>query len=90
MFTNPILSFNKLNITIPSNIIFMVIAYNQSLHLKKHYKKLQKQDYNSFHHNLIVQKIHTKDEHKIHCRSLCFFYIIKNIPQNYSMVPCFV
>jgi hypothetical protein len=61
MFTIPILSFNKLNIIIHSNIKFMVIAYNQNLHFRIYYKKLQKQDYNSFHHNMILQK----NSHKI-------------------------
>jgi len=61
MFTIPILSFNKLNITIHSNIKFMVIAYNENLHFRIYCTKLQKQDYNSFHHNLILQK----NSHKI-------------------------
>jgi hypothetical protein len=39
MFTIFVLSFNKLNITIHSNIRFMVIAYNQNLHFKIHNKK---------------------------------------------------
>ncbi len=72
-----VLSFNKLNITIRSNIRFIVIAYNQNLHFKIHYKKLEKQDYNSFYHNLTLQEIHTKDEHKIHCKSLCFSVLLK-------------
>jgi hypothetical protein len=53
MFIIFILSLNKLNTTIHSNIRFLVIAYNQNLHFGIHCKKLQKQDYNSFHHNLI-------------------------------------
>ncbi len=65
MFIVPILSLNKLNITIHSNIRFMVIAYNQNLYLKIHCKKLHKQDYNSFHHNMILHKIHTKNEHTL-------------------------
>jgi hypothetical protein len=77
MFTILVLSLNKLNSIIHSNIKFMVIAYNQNLHLKIHCKKLQKQYYNSFHHNLILQKIHTKGEHKIHYKSLCFFVLLK-------------
>ncbi len=56
----------------------MVIAYNQDLHFIIHYKKLHKQDYNSFHRNLTLQKIHTKDEHKIHFKNLCFFVILKH------------
>jgi hypothetical protein len=51
MFTISILSLNKLNTTIHSNIIFMVIAYNQNFHFKIQYKKFQKQEYNSVHHN---------------------------------------
>jgi hypothetical protein len=39
MFTLSVLSFNKSNITIHSDIIFIVIAYNQTLHFKIHYKK---------------------------------------------------
>ncbi len=42
MFIISILSLNKLNITIHSNIIFMVIAYNQNLHFRIHCKKLHK------------------------------------------------
>jgi hypothetical protein len=34
--------------------IFMVISYNQDLHFKIHYRKLRKQDYNSFHHFFIL------------------------------------
>jgi hypothetical protein len=56
MFTISVLSLDKLNTTIHSNIRFMVIVYNQNLHFKIHYNKLQKQDYNSFHHNLTLQK----------------------------------
>ncbi len=67
MFTTFVLSLNK----------FMVIAYNHNLHFIIHCKKFQKQDYNSFHHNRILQKIQTKDEHKIHYRSLCFSVLLK-------------
>jgi hypothetical protein len=77
MFTIFVLNLNKFNTIIHSNIKFMVIAYNQNLHFRIHCKKLQKQNYNSFHHNLILQKIHTKDEHKIQCRSLCFSILLK-------------
>jgi len=73
MFIISILSFNKLNNKIHSNIIFIVIAYNQNLHFRIYYKKLQEQYYNSLHHNLALQKIRTKTEHRIHCKSLCFF-----------------
>jgi hypothetical protein len=55
----------------------MVIAYNQNLHFKIHCKKLQKQDYNSFHHNLTLQKNHPKDEHRVHYKGLCFFILLK-------------
>ncbi len=72
-----VLSLNKLNTTIHSNIKFIVVAYNQSLHFRIHCKKLQKQNYNSFHHNLTLQKIHTKDEHKIHCKSLGVSILLK-------------
>jgi hypothetical protein len=54
VFTIYVLSLNKLNTTIHSNIKFMVITYNQNLHFIIHYKKLQKQNYNSFHHNLTL------------------------------------
>jgi hypothetical protein len=40
MFTIFVLNLKKLNITIHSNIRFMVIAYNQNLQFKIHYKKL--------------------------------------------------
>jgi hypothetical protein len=89
MFTIYVLSFNKFNSTIHSNIRLMVITYNQNLHFKIHYKKFQTQDYNSFHHNLTLEEIHTKDEHKIHYRSLCFS-ITKNMNPIYSIIPCFV
>jgi len=77
MFTILVFNLNKLNTTIHSNIKFMVIAYNQNLHFKIHCKKLQKQYYNSFHHNLILQKFHTKDEYKIHIRNMCFYVLLK-------------
>jgi hypothetical protein len=38
MFTIFVLSFDKLNTTIHSNIRFMVITYNQNLHFKIHCK----------------------------------------------------
>jgi hypothetical protein len=37
----------------------MVISYNQNLHFKIHCKKLQRQDFTSFHHVQILQQIHT-------------------------------
>jgi hypothetical protein len=77
MFIVCIISLDKLNTTIHSNIRFMVIAYNQNLHFRIYCKKLQKQYYDSFHHNLTLQKIHTKYEHKIHCRSLGFYVLLK-------------
>ncbi len=72
-----VLSFNKLNTIIHSNIRFMVIVYNQNLHFRIHCKKLQKQYYNSFHHNLPLSKIHTKDENKIHYKSMCLSILLK-------------
>jgi hypothetical protein len=36
----------------------MVISYNQNLHFKIHCKKLQKQDYISFYHILILNNPH--------------------------------
>jgi hypothetical protein len=39
MFIIYVLSFNKLNTTIHSNIKFIVIAYNQNLHFRIRYKK---------------------------------------------------
>jgi len=77
MFIIYILNLNKLNITIHSNIIFMVITYNQNLHFTIHCKETPKKNHNSFHHNLTLQKIHTKDEHQIHYRSLRFFVLLK-------------
>jgi hypothetical protein len=58
-FIIPALILNILNIAIHYNTIFIVISYNQNLHFKMHCKKLKKQDYNSFHHILILHKIHT-------------------------------
>jgi hypothetical protein len=40
MFIIFVLSLNKLNTTIHSNIIFMVITYNQNMHFIIHYKKI--------------------------------------------------
>ncbi len=77
MFIFFVLNFNKLNITIRSYMRFMVITYNQNLHFIIHCKKPQKQYYNSFHHNLILHKIHTKYEHRSHYRSLCFSILLK-------------
>jgi hypothetical protein len=37
----------------------MVITYNQNLHFKVHYRKIQRQNFNSFHHILILQQIYT-------------------------------
>ncbi len=77
MFTISILSLKNFNTTIHSNIKFMVITYNQNLYFIIHCKKLQKQYYNSFHYNLTLQKIHTKDEHRIHYRSMCLYVLLK-------------
>jgi hypothetical protein len=63
----------------------MVIAYVQNLHFKIHCKKLQKQDYNSFHHNLILQKIQRKYEQRI-IVEVC----TKNMNPNYNIIPSFV
>jgi hypothetical protein len=77
MFTIYVLNLNKINTIIHSNIRFMVIAYNQNLHFRIHYKKFHKQNYDSFHHNLTLHEIHTKDEHKIHYKSQCLFVLLK-------------
>ncbi len=77
MFTILVLSINKFNVTKYFNIRFMVIAYNQNLYFKIHCKKLLNQYYNSFNHNLMLQKMHTKYEHKIHCKSMCFSILMK-------------
>jgi hypothetical protein len=74
MFIIFVLSFNKPNTTVHSKIKFMVIAYNQNLHFRIHYKKLQKQYYNSFHHNLTLQKIHTKINIKFIVEVCVFLY----------------
>jgi hypothetical protein len=74
MFTIFVLIFNKLNIIIHSNITFMVIAYNHNLHFIIHYKKLQKQDYNSFHHNLTLQKFTQKMNIKFIIEVCVFLY----------------
>ncbi len=78
IFTIYSLSLNKFNITIHSHFKFMVIVYNQDLHFRIHCKNVHKQYYNSFHHNLTLEKINTKDEHKIHCKSLCFYVLPKH------------
>ncbi len=65
----------------------MVISYNQNLHFRIHCKKLQKQYYNSFHHNLILQKIHTMMNSM---QKFVLFCIIENMNQNYNRIPCFI
>ncbi len=77
MFTIFVLSLNKLNTTIHSHIRFIIIAYSQNMHFRIHCKKLLKQKNNSFHHNLTLQKIHTKVKHRIHYRSLCLFVLLR-------------
>jgi hypothetical protein len=89
MVTIYVLSLHKLNTTIHSNIKFIIIAYSHNLHFGICYKKLQKQDYNSFHHNLTLQKFHTKDAHRLHCRSLCLSVLLKNMNPYYNIIPCF-
>jgi hypothetical protein len=54
MFIIFVLSLNKLNITIHSNIRFMVIAFNHNLHLKIHLKNSRNNI--TIHHNLTPQK----------------------------------
>jgi len=71
MFIISILSLNKLNNTIHSNIISIVITYNQNLHFRIHCKKLQKQDYNSFHHNLALQRLNIEFTVEV-CASLYY------------------
>jgi hypothetical protein len=53
--------------------LHITIIYNS----KYFVKQLQIHDYNSFHHNMILQKVHTKDEHKIHYRNMCFSILLK-------------
>jgi hypothetical protein len=68
----------------------MVISYNQNLHFKIHCKNST--------NNIIIHFIifwYYKNftqwyEHKIHCKSLCFFVLLKTWIQNYSKIPCFV
>jgi hypothetical protein len=42
MFTIFVLSLNKLNTAIHSNIKFMGISYNQNMHFKIHYTKISR------------------------------------------------
>jgi hypothetical protein len=68
----------------------MVISYNQNLYFRIQCKKIQRQDYNSFHYILILQKIsHNNIDMQITievCTSL--FYLKLN--KNYSKIPCSV
>jgi len=89
MFTIYVFNINTLNIAIHSNIKCMVIAYNQNFHFEIHCKKFHKQDYNSFHHNLILQKITQKMNIKFTVE-ICAYLYYQKIPKNYSIIPCFV
>ncbi len=60
----------------------MVISYNQNLHLRIHSKKLQKQYYNSFHHILILQKVHTTIYAQDPLQNFVLLCVIINMNQN--------
>jgi len=77
MFIIFILSFNKLNSTIDSNMKFMV-AYNQSLHFKIHCKSSKNNI--TIHFTIIwhYKKFTQWNEHRIHYRSLCFSTLLKS------------
>ncbi len=62
----------------------MVISYNQNLHFKIHCKKLQKINYNSFHHIMILQKIHTTIQTQNSMQKYVLLCIIENMNQNYN------
>jgi hypothetical protein len=55
-FTISALILNTHNSTIHLNTRFMVISYNHNLYFKIQCRKIQRQDYNSFHYILILQK----------------------------------
>jgi hypothetical protein len=59
IFTISTLIFRIFNISIKKNTKFMVTSSNHNLPFRIHYKKLQKQNHNSFHHMLMLQTIHT-------------------------------
>jgi hypothetical protein len=50
------LIINTTNSIVHSNTKFVVISYNQNLQFKIQCRKIQKQNYNLFHHILILQK----------------------------------
>jgi hypothetical protein len=58
----------------------MVITYNQNLHFKITLSENSRNKITiHFIIILILQKIHTKDEHNIHYRSLCFVLLKTSI-----------
>jgi hypothetical protein len=54
----------------------MVVSYNQNLRFKIHCKKLQKQDYISFHHIFMLKQLTQQYEQEIHYRNLCFSILL--------------
>ncbi len=68
----------------------MVISNNYNFHFRIRCKKLQKQNYNSFHHIMILQKIHTTIQLQNSLQKYVLLCITKNMNQNYSKIPCFV
>jgi len=55
-FTIFAIILNTPNSIVHSNTKFVVISYNQNLQFKIQCRKIQKQNYNLFHHILILQK----------------------------------
>ncbi len=77
-FTISALILNTHNSTIHLNTRFMVISYNHNLYFKIQCRKIQRQDYNSFHYILILQKIHTTIWIRKSLQKFILFYFIKN------------
>jgi hypothetical protein len=72
MFIIYVLSFNKFNITIHSNIKFMVTTYNQNLHFRIHYKKSK----NKTRSHLIITGYYKKSTQKMNIKftiEVCVF-----------------
>jgi len=76
MFTIHVLNFNKFNTTIIPTSDSWLLHITKLCNLKCIVKNSE-QVHNSSHHNMILQKIHTKDVYRIHYRSLCFFVLLK-------------
>jgi hypothetical protein len=77
-FTIFALIINTPNSIVHLNTKFMVISYNHNLYFRIRCRKIQIQDYNSFHYILIFQKIHTTTWIWKSLQKFILFYFTKN------------